>query len=251
MLLHNLSWDMFTPLRFHCGLLCWYFGCVRDDSHDFRRGVLQREQERERCIYKSTWVGQTELLSERLSNMWTEICSNVSGICVAQSLEDSAGDSRGRFWWVLWKAGNPNKQRQHRNKMFTGLSRDCPGLSRQFPQVSWEFVYVFPFKKGNTSTILTPTRLPDNPEKWCMFIVLFVSVAIMSVWRFVGCKPASDSDSIQKLTVPHDKVGKCQVPDLASLLPILLSFLLRFMIFPVFVAGCVTMVPGMLSKVST
>ena len=64
--------------------------------------------------------------------------------------------------------------------MFTGLSRDypgtVPGLSRPFPEISWEFrlcVSLFPRKKGKHINNLTPTHFRDNPAKLFMLIDFF------------------------------------------------------------------------------
>ena len=64
-------------------------------------------------------------------------------------------------------------------QLFHGLSREypgiVPGLSRHFPEISWEFCFrvsLFAQEKGNTQTNLTPTHSRDNPEKLFMFIVI-------------------------------------------------------------------------------
>ena len=64
--------------------------------------------------------------------------------------------------------------------MFTGLSRDypgiVPGLSRPFPEISWEFclcVSLFPQEKEKHINNLTPIHFRDNPAKLFMFIGFF------------------------------------------------------------------------------
>ena len=66
------------------------------------------------------------------------------------------------------------------NKNFKGLSRDypgtVPGLSRPFPEISWEFclcVSLFPQEKGKHINNLTPTHFQDNSAKLFMLIGFF------------------------------------------------------------------------------
>ena len=65
--------------------------------------------------------------------------------------------------------------------MFTGLSRDypgtVPGLSRPFPEISWEFclcVSLFLQEKWKHINNLTPTHFRDNPARLFMCIGLFL-----------------------------------------------------------------------------
>ena len=80
---------------------------------------------------------------------------------------------------ILFRAGKKPINRKTHSQNFTGLSRDypgtAPGLSRPFPQISWEFclcVSLFPQEKGKHINNLTSTHFRDNPAK--LFILVFL-----------------------------------------------------------------------------
>ena len=107
-------------------------------------------------------------------------------------------------------------QCKHINIIFTGLSRDypgtVPGLSRPFPEISWEFclcVSLFAQENGKHINNLTPTHFQDNRAKLFMFIGFF---SPESTWNMVrdGWIRALLREQLPPFSML--KMGFCQSP---------------------------------------
>ena len=82
------------------------------------------------------------------------------------------------------RAGKKPINKKTHKQNFHGIAGTVPGLSRPFPEISWEFCLCvslflfmcFPFsqEKGKHINNLTPTHFRDNPAKLFMFIGFFL-----------------------------------------------------------------------------
>ena len=104
------------------------------------------------------------------------------------------------------KTINKKTHKQNFHGIVPGLSR---GLSRPFPEISWEFclcVSLLPQERGKHINNLTPTHFRDNPAK-CLCLLVFCPPEIFSSTqnqikknvRRCGCRSNPDPDVMDPL----------------------------------------------------